>query len=281
MAAPPPSPTPLSLMTSGTTPTTTSGALKPGVRTVTSTVPPPTERPPPLATMTATVRPVPPRAPNMVARRSIRLPPRTTTVPPPVRSGRVPAKATVPPVVATTTMSGPSKLMALTTTPDGASLMTPLRPSPTTMRTTPDVSAPTTISGLRTTTDTMLVRVTLTAKLPLPLPTARVPATARAESAPLLPSRAARTTGASLAPTGTPGDVIRTTLRTFPTTAPPLRLTPLNPTMSGTTLTMTSGAHKPGARTEMSMALPPTVPSPPPRMPPREDTEPLAPRPPR
>ena len=136
----------------------------------------------------------------------------TVLVPPP--SGRVPPPATALPVVATTTMSGPSRPTALTTTPDGASLMTPLRLRATTTRTTLDASVPTMTSGLRTTTDTTPVRVMPTA---VPLPRshgARAPATARVVTALPPPRPTAKTTGASPVPTGTPGAAIRTTLRT-------------------------------------------------------------------
>ena len=87
----------------------------------------------------------------------------------------------------------------------------------------------------------------MAAKATVPVVTLRLP-----------PLPAALATGANLAPTGTPGDAIRTTKRTFPTTRCRPRPTPPSLTMNGTTRTTTNGALRLGVKTETSMAPPPT-----------------------
>merc|ERR1739844_24472 len=81
-------------------------------------------------------------------------------------SGRVPLVPTVPLRVPTTTTPGPSRLTDLTTTPDGASLTTPLRPRATPTRTTLARSAPTMTNGPRITTGMTPVTPMLTATPP-------------------------------------------------------------------------------------------------------------------
>merc|ERR1719510_961916 len=153
---PGPSPTTPSPMTNGTTRTTISGAPRLGVRTETSTVPPPSDRPPPTSTGMATAVREPRLPPARAARpkwsstllratamvdtvptvatldnKSL---PLTSRPPPPLHRDTVrrtttsPPAAVPPPAPATTTTSGPSRPTALTTTADGASLTTPLTP---------------------------------------------------------------------------------------------------------------------------------------------------------
>jgi len=117
---------PPSLTTNGTTTTRTSGALKPGAKTKMFMDPPAMARPLPKALLTGTAmdnKPVSTADMDNLRATVARL----------LRAGRLPLPTMVPPRVATTTMPGPNKPTAVTTTPDGASLMTPSMPSPTTV----------------------------------------------------------------------------------------------------------------------------------------------------
>merc|ERR1719510_2200740 len=214
---PGPSPTTPSPMTNGTTRTTISGAPRLGVRTETSTVPPPSARLPPTSTGMATAvrepRLPPPRAArprpsstsltatatvdtanNTVATLDNKSLPLTRRPPPPLprdtvrRTSTTPPAAAPPPAPATTTTSGPSRPTALTTTADGASLTTPLTPSPTTTSNTPARFRPMTTSGPRITTAMTTGTPPDTAappppplRLPSRRPTASSPSTADGE----------------------------------------------------------------------------------------------------
>merc|ERR1719438_568917 len=174
-----PSPTLLSLTTSGTTVMPTSGAARPGARTRISMVPP----------LTAT-RLLPRRRPTTSTARSTVL----------VATATATARATVPstalpaplglvlpllrplPRLVTTTTLGPSRLTARTRMPDGASLTIPSLPDLTITRSTPDGFRLMMTSGLRTTTPALRVMPTSTARLLPSGPSSRARAGLRAPS---------------------------------------------------------------------------------------------------
>ena len=145
-------------MTNGTTRTTTNGEPSNGIRTVTSTVLLPQTRPLPQPTTTTTVLTARDRLPSATARPPVAtvamataMAPATVlaTVPDTAWSTLPPLPVLLPPLVRTTTTSGPSRLTVRTPTLDGASLTTSSPLSLMMMSYTQERSRLTTTSGHR------------------------------------------------------------------------------------------------------------------------------------